>query len=91
MIKILYEDRVAAVAEKPASLLSEPAPGGEDIVTALSQQLGVQCYLVHRPAFFTGLTGEPEALCSLQSQAPPPRIFQGLFRSETALRKSTSR
>ena len=48
MIKILYEDRVAAVAEKPASLLSEPAPGGEDIVTALSQQLGVQCYLVHR-------------------------------------------
>ena len=48
MIKILYEDRFAAVAEKPASLLSEPAPGGEDIVTALSQQLGVQCYLVHR-------------------------------------------
>lgn len=48
MLKILYEDKAAVVAEKPAAMLSEPAPGGEDIVTALSEQLGVQCCLVHR-------------------------------------------
>lgn len=48
MLKILYEDKAAAVIEKPAALLSEPAPGGDDVVTAFSRQISAPCYLVHR-------------------------------------------
>lgn len=48
LIKLLYEDKYKVIAEKPAAMLSEPSAAGEDIVTALSAQLGTQCFLVHR-------------------------------------------
>ena len=48
MLKILYEDKSAAIIEKPADMLSEPSAAGNDAVTALSEQVGTQCFLVHR-------------------------------------------
>lgn len=48
MINILYEDKCCVIAEKPAALLSEPDGSGNDIVTAVSEQIGTKCLLVHR-------------------------------------------
>ena len=38
-MKVLYEDKFIIVVEKPAEVLSEPGPGGEDIVTLASNHV----------------------------------------------------
>ena len=47
-MKVLYEDKFIIVVEKPAEVLSEPGPGGEDIVTLASNHVCKPCFLVHR-------------------------------------------
>ena len=46
-MKVLFEDKFIIIAEKPASVLSEPGEG-EDIVTMASAHVCKPCYLVHR-------------------------------------------
>lgn len=36
------------IAEKPANMLSEPSGCGNDVVSAIKEQTGAQCFLVHR-------------------------------------------
>lgn len=47
-MKVLFEDKFIIIVEKPASVLSEPGPGGEDIVTLASNHVCKPCFLVHR-------------------------------------------
>ncbi len=47
-MKVLFEDKFIIIVEKPAAVLSEPGPGGEDIVAMASAHVCKPCYLVHR-------------------------------------------
>ena len=48
MVRILYEDDQLLLAEKPVGVLSEPSPGGADLLTLLSAQTGAALFPVHR-------------------------------------------
>ncbi len=47
-MKVLYEDKFLIAVEKPAAVLSEPSPGGEDVLTLAKEMTGGDCFLVHR-------------------------------------------
>lgn len=47
-MKVLYEDKFLIAVEKPANVLSEPSPGGEDVLTLAKEMTGGDCFLVHR-------------------------------------------
>lgn len=47
-MKVLYEDKFLIAVEKPAAVLSEPSPGGEDALTLAKEMTGGDCFLVHR-------------------------------------------
>lgn len=47
-MKVLFEDKFIIICEKPANILSEPSPDGEDIVTLASKHVCRQCFPVHR-------------------------------------------
>ena len=39
-MKVLYEDKFLIAVEKPAAVLSEPSPGGEDVLTLAKEMTG---------------------------------------------------
>ncbi len=47
-MNVLYEDKFLIAVEKPAAVLSEPSPGGEDVLTLAKEMTGGDCFLVHR-------------------------------------------
>ena len=55
-MKVLYEDKFLIAVEKPAAVLSEPSPGGEDVLTLAKEMTGGDCFLVHRLDRNTGGT-----------------------------------
>ena len=55
-MNVLYEDKFLIAVEKPAAVLSEPSPGGEDVLTLAKEMTGGDCFLVHRLDRNTGGT-----------------------------------